>query len=172
MWPLPRIAPLAAKHIRILMNLALLVPIFWLLRSMTGLSYQRIALIFALSVPLDRNLRVRAVSCVSTSASRGAVLAHLHENYVWASALIAIAQPVRSSGLFFYLLSATQIVPRPGFRSNHRTRRRCRLCRGLWLERSSQLFARGSALGSSRRRPPTICDERFPLRIAALPVSL
>jgi hypothetical protein len=30
---------------------------------------------------------VRAVSCVSTSASRGAVLAHLHENYVWAPVL-------------------------------------------------------------------------------------
>jgi hypothetical protein len=56
MWPLARLAPLTAKHIWIILSLLLLIPISWMLRSMTGLSYERIALIFALSFPLYRNL--------------------------------------------------------------------------------------------------------------------
>jgi len=56
MWPLTRLSPLAAKHLWILANLALLLPLGWLLRSITGLSYLRIALIFALCFPLHRNL--------------------------------------------------------------------------------------------------------------------
>ena len=56
MWPLTGLSALAAKHIWILANLALLLPLGWLLRSITGLSYLRIALIFALCFPLHRNL--------------------------------------------------------------------------------------------------------------------
>jgi Glycosyltransferase family 87/WD40-like Beta Propeller Repeat len=56
MWPLTELAPLTAKHIWILLNLAFLIPIGWMLRSMTGLSYQRIALAFSLCFPLHRNL--------------------------------------------------------------------------------------------------------------------
>ena len=56
MEPLAGLAPLAAKHIWILVNLALVAPIGWMLRAMTGLSLQRIALVFALSFPLHRNL--------------------------------------------------------------------------------------------------------------------
>lgn len=57
LWPLTGLAPLAAKQVWILLNLGLLIPIGWILRSMTGLSYQRIALVFALSFPLYRNLQ-------------------------------------------------------------------------------------------------------------------
>jgi hypothetical protein len=56
MWPLTGLAPLAAKHVWILLNLVFLVPIGWMLQSMTRLSYQRVALAFALSFPLHRNL--------------------------------------------------------------------------------------------------------------------
>ena len=56
MWPLTGLAPLAAKHVWTLLNLAFLIPIGWMLRSMTRLSYQRVALVFALSCPLHRNL--------------------------------------------------------------------------------------------------------------------
>ena len=56
MWPLTGLSALAAKHLWILTNLALLLPLGWLLRSITGLSYLRIALIFALCFPLHRNL--------------------------------------------------------------------------------------------------------------------
>src|SRR5215472_15785087 len=38
-WPLAHLAPLQAKHVWILVNLALLFPLCWMLRSMTGLSY-------------------------------------------------------------------------------------------------------------------------------------
>src|SRR6185503_14404180 len=48
-WPLSGLAPLTAKHIWIILNLLLLIPLSWMLRSMTGLSYRRIALVFALS---------------------------------------------------------------------------------------------------------------------------
>jgi hypothetical protein len=56
MVPLASLKPLAAKQVWIVLNLAFLIPIGWLLRSMTGLSYQRIALILGLSIPLHRNL--------------------------------------------------------------------------------------------------------------------
>jgi glycosyl transferase family 87/WD40 repeat protein len=56
MWPLTGLSPLAAKQIWILANLALLLPLGWLLHSITGLSYLRIALIFALCFPVHRNL--------------------------------------------------------------------------------------------------------------------
>lgn len=55
-WPLASLAPLAAKHAWILLNLAFLIPIGWMLQSMTGLGYRRIALVIALSFPLHRNL--------------------------------------------------------------------------------------------------------------------
>jgi hypothetical protein len=55
-WPITGLSPLAAKHLWILLNLAFLIPIGWFLRSMTGLSYQRVALALALCFPLHRNL--------------------------------------------------------------------------------------------------------------------
>jgi Glycosyltransferase family 87/WD40-like Beta Propeller Repeat len=55
-WPLTRLSPLAAKRVWILTNLLFLIPLTWFLQSMTGLGYRRIALVFALSVPLYRNL--------------------------------------------------------------------------------------------------------------------
>jgi hypothetical protein len=55
-WPLTGLGPLEAKHFWILLNLAFLVPLVWMLRSMTGISYQRVALAFSLCFPLHRNL--------------------------------------------------------------------------------------------------------------------
>ncbi len=55
-WPLIRLSPLAAKHVWILLNLAFLIPIGWMLRAMTRLSYRQIALAISLSFPLHRNL--------------------------------------------------------------------------------------------------------------------
>jgi hypothetical protein len=55
-WPLTGLAPLTAKHFWLVFNLVLLAPLAWMLRSMTGLSWQRVALAFALSFPLHRNL--------------------------------------------------------------------------------------------------------------------
>jgi len=61
MWPLSALPALAAKHVWMLVNLILLIPLFWLLRSLTALSYQRIALLAALSFPIHRS------SCVQNS---------------------------------------------------------------------------------------------------------
>lgn len=55
-WPVAELPPLTAKQIWIVGNLLLLIPLAWMLRSMTGLNYRRVALIFALSFPLHRNL--------------------------------------------------------------------------------------------------------------------
>jgi hypothetical protein len=103
-WPLTGLAPLAAKHIWILMNLALLVPIIWLLRSMTGLSYQRIALVFALSVPLYRNLEFGQFYLFLLLLIVAACWAYLREYYVWAGALIAIAAACKIFPALFFVL--------------------------------------------------------------------
>ena len=55
-WPIAELKPLTAKHVWIVFNLLLLIPMAWMLRRMTGLSYARIVLVFALSFPLQRNL--------------------------------------------------------------------------------------------------------------------
>ncbi len=56
MWPLTYWKPLAAKHIWIVVNLALLIAVGALLQSMTALGARRIALLMALNYPLHRNL--------------------------------------------------------------------------------------------------------------------
>jgi len=55
-WPLTFFGALAAKHIWILFNLALLAPIGWIVRSLTGLAPRRVALAIFISFPLYRNL--------------------------------------------------------------------------------------------------------------------
>ncbi len=56
MWPLAGLPPLTAKHLWILANFVFLIPLCWLLHSITALPYRRIALVFAFSFPLHRNL--------------------------------------------------------------------------------------------------------------------
>jgi hypothetical protein len=91
MWPLTRLAPLTAKHIWILLSLAFLIPLCWLLRSMTGLTYQRAALAFAVSVPLYRNLEFGQFYVLLILLIVAACWAYLRKYYAWAGALIAIA---------------------------------------------------------------------------------
>ncbi len=55
-WPIAGMKPLTAKHVWIVFNLLLLIPLASMLRRMTGLSYTRIVLVMALSFPLHRNL--------------------------------------------------------------------------------------------------------------------
>lgn len=91
MWPLAALPPLTAKHLWMLANLAFLIPLCRMLRSITGLPYRRIALVFALSFPLHRNLLygqfyiflllLIVVACWATLRGRNAV----------AGALLAIA---------------------------------------------------------------------------------
>lgn len=56
MYPLAFFDPLTAKRIWILLNLAFLLPIGWILKSLTQLNYRWIALALLLNFPLYRNL--------------------------------------------------------------------------------------------------------------------
>jgi Glycosyltransferase family 87/WD40-like Beta Propeller Repeat len=91
MVPLTGLSALAAKHVWILVNLALLVPLFWMLRSMTGMTWQRIALIFALSFPLHRNLLYGQFYLLLLVLIVAACWAYLRDLHVLAGVLLALA---------------------------------------------------------------------------------
>ena len=91
MWPLTGLPPLTAKHLWILANLALLIPLCWFLRSITALSYRRIALIFALSFPLHRNLLYGQFYVLLLLLIVAACWAYLRGRTGLAGALVAIA---------------------------------------------------------------------------------
>jgi hypothetical protein len=103
MWPLTGLAPLTAKHVWLLVNLALLVPLCWLLRSMTGLSYQRIALVFALSFPLHRNLLYGQFYLLLLLFIVAGCWAYLREYCVLAGALVAIAAAAKIFPVLFFI---------------------------------------------------------------------
>ena len=104
MWPLVRFSPLTAKHLWILLNLALLVPLCWLLRSLTGLSYQRIGLVFAFSFPLHRNLLYGQFYLLLLLLIVAACWAYLREKHALAGALIAIAAVCKIFPAIFFVL--------------------------------------------------------------------
>jgi hypothetical protein len=54
-WPLTAMPPLLAKHSWLVLNMALVVAIVVLLQSLTKLSFRRIVMVTALSVPLNKN---------------------------------------------------------------------------------------------------------------------
>jgi hypothetical protein len=100
-WPLASVAPLAAKHVWIVLSMLLLIPIALMLRSMTGLSYQRIALIFALSFPLYRNLEFGQFYIVLLLLIVAACWSYLHGFSRLAGVLIAIAATCKVFPLLF-----------------------------------------------------------------------
>jgi hypothetical protein len=103
MWPLVRLAPLTAKHIWILLTLTLLVPICWMLRSMTHLSYQQIALAFSLSIPLYRNLQFGQFYVLLLLLIVAACYASLRGHRVLAGALVAIAAACKIFPALFFV---------------------------------------------------------------------
>jgi hypothetical protein len=103
MWPLTKLAPLTAKHVWLLVNLALLIPLCWLLRGMTGLSYQRIALVFALSFPLHRNLLYGQFYLLLLLLIVTGCWAYLRGYYVLAGVLIAIAAAAKIFPVLFFM---------------------------------------------------------------------
>ncbi len=73
------------------MDLAFLAPIFLMLRSMTGLSYQRVALALALSFPLHRNLQYGQFYVLLLLLVVAACWAYLRGLHALAGVLVAIA---------------------------------------------------------------------------------
>jgi hypothetical protein len=55
-WPLASFLPLTAKHYWLIVNMAMVGAIAVILRSLTRLSWRHIALVIALSVPINKNL--------------------------------------------------------------------------------------------------------------------
>ena len=102
-WPLTGLAPLSAKHVWLLLNLALLVPLCWLLRSLTGLSYQRIALVFALSFPLHRNLLYGQFYLLLLLFIVAGCWAYLRGYHVLAGVLVAIAAAAKIFPVLFFI---------------------------------------------------------------------
>jgi hypothetical protein len=101
-WPFAGLKPLAAKHAWILLNL-LLVPICSMLRSMTGLSVQRLALIFALNFPLYRNLEFGQFYVVLLLLITAACWATLRGHQARAGALVAIAAACKIFPVLFFV---------------------------------------------------------------------
>jgi hypothetical protein len=91
MWPLTRLPALAAKHVWTIANLALLIPLCWFIRSLTGLSYRRIALALAFSIPLQRNLLFGQFYIFLLVLIVAACWCYVKEHYVLSGALIAVA---------------------------------------------------------------------------------
>ncbi len=104
MWPLTGLTPLTAKHVWILLNLAFLIPIGWMLRSMTGLSYQRVALIFALSFPLHRNLSYGQFYLFLLLLIVAACWAYLRRFRALAGVLVAVAAVCKIFPVLFFIL--------------------------------------------------------------------
>ena len=90
-WPLAKLEPLSAKHIWILLNLALLIPLSLMLKSMTGLSYHRILLAFTLSFPFYRNLLFGQFYILLLLLIVAGCWSYLGGNRVLAGVLVAIA---------------------------------------------------------------------------------
>jgi hypothetical protein len=104
MWPLTSLPALVAKHVWILVNLALLLPLSWLLRSLTTLTYQRIALVLAFSIPLNRNLLFGQYYIFLLVLIVAACWAYVRELYVLSGALIAIAAACKIFPVLFLVL--------------------------------------------------------------------
>lgn len=103
MWPLAALPPLTAKHLWILANLVFLVPLCRMLRSITGLSYRRIALVFALSFPLHRNLLYGQFYILLLLLIVAACRATLPGRHATAGALLAIAAMCKVFPALFFL---------------------------------------------------------------------
>lgn len=101
-WPLTGLAPLAAKHVWILLNLAFLIPIGWMLQSMTGLGYRRIALAMAFSFPLHRNLLYGQFYILLLLLIVAACWSYLRSLRGVAGALLAIAAVCKVFPILFF----------------------------------------------------------------------
>jgi len=102
-WPLTFFKPLAAKRIWIILSLALLVPIGWMLREMTGLSYQRIALLCVLNFPLYRNLEFGQFYVVLLLLIVAACWAYVRGQHPLAGALLGIAASAKIFPVLFFV---------------------------------------------------------------------
>lgn len=102
-WPLVRMAPLTAKHVWILLNLGLLVPMGWMLRLICRLSYRRVVLVLLFSFPLQRNLLFGQFYIVLLFLIVAALWCYLRGHRAAAGALVAIAAAFKVFPVLLFL---------------------------------------------------------------------
>ena len=102
-YSLAGLEPLTAKHIWILLSLTCLIPIGWMLRVMTGLSSQRIAILILLSFPLYRNLLYGQFYVLLLLMIVAACFSYLRGYRVLAGALLAIAAACKIFPVLLFL---------------------------------------------------------------------
>jgi hypothetical protein len=95
MWPLTGLPPLVAKHAWLLFNLALLFPIAWLMRSVSGLSLLEVGCLLGLSFPLHRNLLYGQYYIVLLGILTAACWAIQRQRNRMAGSLIALGVAVK-----------------------------------------------------------------------------
>jgi Glycosyltransferase family 87/WD40-like Beta Propeller Repeat len=94
-WPLTGFPPLLAKHAWLLLNLALLVPIAWLMGSVSGLSLLQVGCLLGLSFPLHRNLLYGQYYIVLLGILTAACWAIQRQRNRMAGSLIALGVAVK-----------------------------------------------------------------------------
>jgi hypothetical protein len=102
-YPLTVLAPLPAKHLWLLLQLALLVPISLALRSFTAQPLRRIALLTAACLPLHRNLLYGQFYILLLALLVTACWAYRRHLSVLSGALIAIATMLKIFPVIFLL---------------------------------------------------------------------
>jgi hypothetical protein len=104
MWPLAALPPLMAKHLWILANFVFLILLCRLLHEITALPYRRIALIFALSFPLHRNLLYGQFYIFLLLLIVAACWAAVRGRDVLAGALLAVAAACKLFPALLFIL--------------------------------------------------------------------
>ncbi len=100
MWPLTGLPPLAAKHAWLLFNLALLFPIAWLMRAVSGLSLLQVGCLLVLCFPLHRNLLYGQYYIVLLGILTAACWAAQRQRNYLAGSLIALGAAAKIFPLF------------------------------------------------------------------------
>ena len=95
MWPIAGLAPLAAKHVWLILNLALLFPIVWLMRDVTGLSLLQVGCLVGLCFPLHRNFLYGQYYVVLLGILTAALWAAQRQRNYLAGSLLALGVAVK-----------------------------------------------------------------------------
>ena len=157
-WPIAGLKPLTAKHVWIVFNLLLLIPMAWMLRRMTRLSYARIALVLALSFPLYRNLlygQFYVLLLLMIVAGVLVLAARMAGRGRCAGGRGGRLQGV--SGAAAGVVFAKAAVARAGGWLDCRRGVRGDFGRGVWRGGESHVAGGDSAVGDARRGPGDVC---------------
>ena len=95
MWPIAGLPPLAAKHAWLILNLALLFPIVWLMRDVTGLSLLQVGCLVGLCFPLHRNFLYGQYYVVLLGILTAALWAAQRQRNYLAGSLLALGVAVK-----------------------------------------------------------------------------